>query len=66
VGEFIRDYLDLDLESITAELKSKGAAMVSIAADGTRIPWTGAPLDESKELDELDCYHGDYKHKHKH
>lgn len=50
VGEFIRAYLDVDLEAVTEELKAAGDAvgMATPVADVDAIP-------------ELDHYQGDFK-----
>ncbi len=61
VGAFIRTYLDLDLESITDELKEKGPAFNTISQTGEEVSWTGALPDENMNLDSLDHYHGDFK-----
>lgn len=60
VGEFIRDYLDLDLKPITDELMSKGVLYDTVSATGETISWTGKPPDVDG-LDELDHYHGNFK-----
>ncbi|KAI9717920.1 MAG: hypothetical protein M1812_004447 [Candelaria pacifica] len=59
VGEFIRDYLDLDLKPITEELIKKGTLFDTVSATGEKLSWTGKPHDV-EGLDELDHYHGDF------
>lgn len=61
VGNFLRDYLDLNLEPITAELKKKGAAFATLREDGSEVNWMGKPLSTNKKLEETDHYHGDFK-----
>jgi alkaline phosphatase len=61
VGNFLRDYLGLDLESITKELREKGAQFDTLAADGTRQSWMGRTPPAERKLDELDHYSGDFK-----
>ncbi|MCJ1350292.1 MAG: hypothetical protein MMC33_000273 [Icmadophila ericetorum] len=61
VGNFLRDYLDLDLELITKELVEKGPSFNTFAADGSAISWMGKPLPESKVVGQMDHYHGDFK-----
>lgn len=61
VGNFLRDYLDLDLEPITAELKEKGATFSTIQGDGSKASWMGKPLSPHKNVEEMDHYHGDFK-----
>ena len=70
IGKFIAEYLDLDLESITQELKQKSVD-VNPAEPGPVEgsgwgEWMG-PLDfsasENADLVYLDEYHGDFKHR---
>lgn len=61
VGDFIRDYLGVDLEPITKELKEKGALFDTLFEDGTTQSWMGKPVPEDNNLDHLDHYHGDFK-----
>ena len=55
IGEFMRDYLDLDLEAITKELKEKGPILEQTTS------WMGEPLPDEKSLAHEDHYHGDFK-----
>lgn len=73
VGNFIRDYLGLDLEPITKELKEKGALFDTLSEDGTTQSWMGKPVPDEKNLDHMDHYQGDFKrsleleeHNHRH
>ncbi|OCT50119.1 Repressible alkaline phosphatase [Cladophialophora carrionii] len=66
VGQFIAEYLDLDLEVVTKELKSKKVKTES--DDGAREwgEWMGPeglPVNEDGSLVALDAYHGDFKHR---
>ncbi|KAI9880827.1 MAG: hypothetical protein M1830_000263 [Pleopsidium flavum] len=61
IGEFIRDYLDLDLKAITKELKKKGAAFDTVSEDGETRSWMGKLPSEGKELAGFDHYHGEFK-----
>lgn len=68
VGEFLRDYLQVDVDAITKELKKKGVSRVDAAGvSKVEYEWMGRPLSELKEAgfetDKLDCYHGEFKHK---
>ena len=60
IGEFIRDYLALDLVAIINELKSHDD---DDAAAGGQQQWRGKPLAEAelKALAHQDHYHGDFK-----
>ena len=60
VGDFLRDYLDVDRDAITKELQEKGAAWEQ--REGR--PWMGAAPVEGERLDggsHLEKYHGDFK-----
>lgn len=76
VGQFLADYLDVDLDKVTKILREKG---VGTTAEGTPA-WMGKSLkvllDELEESDStfdpdhfqpdcIDQYHGDFK-RHKH
>lgn len=64
VGDFISDYLGLDVEAITQELRDKG---VKTSSDGYEYDWMGPPnltgKKEGEALVALDSYHGDFKHR---
>lgn len=69
VGNFIRDFLEIDLNAVTTELKKKGVARVgSLSGQENEYPWMGRSLHELAkdgfETTGVDCYHGDFKHKH--
>lgn len=62
VGEFIADYLDLDLKEITNRLQ----ASESWSAPGDSDPhepyhWMGHPLNENVRTEGLDTYHGAFR-----
>ncbi|KAI1609431.1 alkaline phosphatase [Exophiala viscosa] len=68
VGQFIAEYLDLDLEPITEELKSK--KVKTSAANGQESEewgeWMGPhglALNDNGKLAHVDEYHGDFKHR---
>ena len=61
VGNFIRDYLGVDLEPITKELKEKGALFDTLTEDGSTQSWMGEPAPDEKNLHHMDHYHGDFK-----
>lgn len=63
VGEFIRDYLSLDLQPITKELIEKGIKLDAAALEGgSDSNWMGKRLKSVEGLAVLDHYHGDFKH----
>ena len=53
IGDFIREYLDVDLEGVTKELKEKGALLAN--------DWMGKPVEDVNTMAELDHYAGDFK-----
>ncbi len=55
IGEFIRDYLDVDLDAVTQELKEKGAVLAQTDK------WQGEMLPEDRTHADLDHYQGDFK-----
>ncbi|RMZ92141.1 hypothetical protein DV736_g629, partial [Chaetothyriales sp. CBS 134916] len=69
VGKFIAEYLDLDLDKVTEQLKAKKVKTSEIQ-DGAEAEsvydWMG-PIDlglsDNDQLVTLDDYHRDYKHK---
>ena len=52
IGEFIREYLDVDLDSITKELQEEGAKVRD---------WMGKPLEVTDSTADQDHYQGDFK-----
>lgn len=70
VGNFIVEYLDLDLAPITKELKNKvkqgpsGTSDADIAEGEAWGEWMGPeglPINDNGEFVSLDTYHGDFK-----
>lgn len=55
IGDFIREYLDVDLKAITEELKEKGS-ILSQTDD-----WQGKPPEDFDALSDLDHYTRDFK-----
>ena len=53
IGDFIREYLDVDLEGVTKELNEKSALFAN--------DWMGKPAADMNSLAELDHYAGDFK-----
>jgi alkaline phosphatase len=67
VGDFLREYLNVDVDAITAELKAKGMQFDTVDANGAKVSWLGPVPAENQRLDgqdHLDHYQGDFK-KHK-
>lgn len=64
VGDFLRDYLAVDVEAVTKELKEKGKDLHMLDADGTQVGWMGKLPEEGERLDgqtHLASYSGDFK-----
>ncbi|KAL1958440.1 hypothetical protein VTO42DRAFT_4541 [Malbranchea cinnamomea] len=59
IGAFIAEYLSLDLDKITKQLK--GLRTSPHTSDAGDYSWMGPPLDNNVNVDELDTYHGDFK-----
>ncbi|KAL9124003.1 MAG: hypothetical protein Q9217_006622 [Psora testacea] len=57
IGEFIRDYLDLDLEAITGDLRTGAASMQEQGGEG----WMGEAVSDVDAQETLDHYHGNFK-----
>ena len=55
VGSFLREYLDVDTEAVTKELKEQLATSERFAN------WLGKPVEESMTETGLDHYQGDFK-----
>ena len=56
VGEFIRDYLDLDVEAVTRELKEQGTLLQQSGHE-----WMGEKVDDQRAKNRGDHYEGDFK-----
>ncbi|KAF8455853.1 alkaline-phosphatase-like protein [Terfezia claveryi] len=61
VGNFIRDYLELDLDAITKELTHKGVKNAD-----EDLSWMGKSLADITQnpnwiTNQVDCYHGEFK-----
>ena len=55
VGDFIREYLDVNLDAVTKELKERGNILSQTKN------WMGKPLDDIETMANLDHYHGEFK-----
>lgn len=67
VGQFIAEYLGVNLEPITKELRDKGVKQEGVTeVQGEWDGWLGPegmPVNENGQLVYLDQYHGDFKHR---
>ncbi|KAH4127752.1 alkaline phosphatase [Parastagonospora nodorum] len=63
VGEFLRNYLEVDVEAVTKELRDKGTHLTVLKA-GEQVSWMGKIPEEGQRLDgqnHLASYGGDFK-----
>jgi len=63
VGEFLRDYLGVDVESVTKELRDKGTHLM-VESKGERVSWLGRVPEQGARLDghnHLATYSGDFR-----
>jgi len=64
VGDFLRDYLGVDVEAVTKELRDKGKGFMVQNVNGTDISWIGKVPVDGERLDgqtHLATYSGDHK-----
>ena len=64
VGDFLRNYLDVDVAAITKELNEKGVLFDKTDASGNKASWMGKKPEDGERLDgqdHLDHYQGDFK-----
>ncbi|EMD88394.1 hypothetical protein COCC4DRAFT_75574 [Bipolaris maydis ATCC 48331] len=64
VGQFLRDYLNVDVNAVTRELLEKGRGLTVQDANGTEVSWMGKVPDVGERLDgqtHLASYGGDFK-----
>lgn len=67
VGDFLRNYLEVDVEAVTKELKEKGKNLKVLDVNGTEVSWMGRLPMEGERLDgqtHLSDYVGDFKKRH--
>jgi alkaline phosphatase len=61
VGAFIADYLSLDLDSVTRELKRTSYSAAGTDGESSKYAWMGKALGDDVVVDKLDSYHGDFR-----
>lgn len=54
VGKFLRDYLNVDVDEITKELRQKGAGFDTVDAMGEKVSWMGKLPESGQRLDGQD------------
>lgn len=60
VGEFLRDYMGLDLKPITKKLVDAAKQFDIQLEDGVKKSWMGALPELGRNLNSFDHYHGDF------
>ena len=61
VGNFLRDYLEVDVDAITKELVEKSSQWDTVSASGMKLSWLGPLPAKDIGHDHLDHYQGDFK-----
>ncbi|PVI05309.1 alkaline phosphatase-like protein [Periconia macrospinosa] len=64
VGAFLRDYLEVDVEAVTKELREKGVGLMASGPNGTSMGWMGNVPEDGERLDgqtHIASYGGDNK-----
>ncbi len=61
IGQFLSDFLELDMEDITHELREKGKGFKYKAEGKEATPWMGGVKIKEEVLGHGDHYHGDFK-----
>ncbi|KAF1846079.1 alkaline phosphatase-like protein [Cucurbitaria berberidis CBS 394.84] len=67
VGDFLREYLGVDVDAVTEELRQKGAGLTVSDVNGTQVSWMGNIPVEGQRLDgqnHVASYGGDFKKRH--
>jgi alkaline phosphatase len=67
VGDFLRDFLDVDVEAVTRELRSKGKGLKVLGQNGSEVSWLGEVPEKGVRLDgqtHLASYGGDFRKRH--
>ncbi|KAF2727179.1 alkaline phosphatase-like protein [Polyplosphaeria fusca] len=67
VGDFLREYLGVDVDAVTKELQEKGTNLMVTDAEGQQVSWMGRIPEEGERLDgqtHLASYGGDFKKRH--
>lgn len=64
VGNFLKDYLEVDVDAVTQELLHGG--VISTTESHRDLSWMGRTMEEITDnpnwvTDQMDCYHGEFK-----
>jgi alkaline phosphatase len=61
IGQFMADYLDLDVENTTKHLQSSSAWSFAGGEVDRPFAWLGDRLGENVRTEGLDTYHGEFR-----
>ena len=64
VGDFLREYLGVDVEAVTRELREKGKGLMAMGKGGEEVGWMGKVPQEGDRLDgqtHVAGYSGDFR-----
>jgi alkaline phosphatase len=67
VGKFLGDYLGVDVDAVTKELREKGTGLKVMGSDGKEVGWMGKVPEEGERLDgqtHMKSYGGEYRKRH--
>lgn len=67
VGRFLYEYLDVDVDAVTKELREKGVGLKVTDAAGEQVSWMGKIPAEGQRLDgqtHMASYSGDFRKRH--
>lgn len=63
VGQFLANYLDVDVDAVTKRLQSSAfwATSGEELSNQEKYSWLGDPLGSDVRTEDLDTYHGDFR-----
>ncbi|KAF1916630.1 alkaline phosphatase-like protein [Ampelomyces quisqualis] len=66
VGEFLRTYLDVDVDAVTKELREQGTNLKVLNHEGEEVSWMGKIPEDGERLDGQNhlTYGGDFRKRH--
>ncbi|KAH9862386.1 hypothetical protein J1614_011041 [Plenodomus biglobosus] len=67
VGKFLHEYLEVDVDAVTKELREKGVGLMVTNAAGEQVSWMGEVPADGQRLDgqtHMASYSGDFKKRH--
>lgn len=67
VGKFLHEYLEVDVDAVTKELREKGVGLMVTNTAGEQVSWMGDVPADGQRLDgqtHMASYSGDFKKRH--